>query len=227
MTLVSNLSALAVRVGTESKSLRTLINGNAPDLSALDTTAQTNLVAAINEIYGALATAAGINDATTTTTTTWSSSKIDTELTATHDSAVDDAINDTGTSSSSAWSSTKTDSELSTRLAALIDDVTASDDTVYSSNKVTVDIAAAVASLVDSAPGALDTLNELAAALGDDASFATTTSTALGNRLRFDASQTLSGGQKTQGLTNLGAQDASTIGDTTTNFVTGFEAALI
>ena len=31
--------------------------------------------------------------------------------------------------------------------------------------------------MVDSAPGALDTLNELAAALGDDASFATTTAT--------------------------------------------------
>ena len=32
----------------------------------------------------------------------------------------------------------------------------------------------AVSSLVDSAPGTLDTLNELAAALGDDASFSTT-----------------------------------------------------
>ena len=37
-----------------------------------------------------------------------------------------------------------------------------------------------IASLVDSAPGTLNTLNELAAALGDDASFSTTTSTALG-----------------------------------------------
>jgi hypothetical protein len=40
-----------------------------------------------------------------------------------------------------------------------------------------------VAGVVDSAPAALDTLNELAAALGDDANFSTTTSTALGNRL--------------------------------------------
>jgi len=37
-----------------------------------------------------------------------------------------------------------------------------------------------VANLVNSAPGALDTLDELAAALGDDASFATTVTTALG-----------------------------------------------
>ena len=35
-------------------------------------------------------------------------------------------------------------------------------------------ITKAVADLVDSAPGALDTLNELAAAMGDDANFGTT-----------------------------------------------------
>ena len=37
--------------------------------------------------------------------------------------------------------------------------------------------------LIDSAPGALDTLNELAAALGDDASFATTVTNALAGKL--------------------------------------------
>jgi hypothetical protein len=41
---------------------------------------------------------------------------------------------------------------------------------------------AAVAALVDGSPAALDTLNELAAALGDDANFAATVTTALGNR---------------------------------------------
>jgi hypothetical protein len=41
---------------------------------------------------------------------------------------------------------------------------------------------AAAASLIDSAPTTLDTLNELAAALGDDANFATTISTALGGK---------------------------------------------
>jgi hypothetical protein len=43
--------------------------------------------------------------------------------------------------------------------------------------------AAAAAAVVDAAPGTLDTLNELAAALGDDANFATTTTTALGEKL--------------------------------------------
>lgn len=39
-----------------------------------------------------------------------------------------------------------------------------------------------ISGLVDSAPNALDTLNELAAALNDDANFATTVATALGNK---------------------------------------------
>ena len=41
-------------------------------------------------------------------------------------------------------------------------------------------VSTAVANLVDTAPGTLDTLNELAAAINDDASFASTVTTALG-----------------------------------------------
>ena len=48
-------------------------------------------------------------------------------------------------------------------------------------NKTYVDTQ--VANVVDSAPAALNTLNELAAALGDDASFATTTATTIGEKL--------------------------------------------
>lgn len=43
-------------------------------------------------------------------------------------------------------------------------------------------IAAAIASLVDTAPGTLDTLNELAAALGNDPNFATTVSTQIASK---------------------------------------------
>lgn len=52
---------------------------------------------------------------------------------------------------------------------------------------IDVAVAAAVADLVDAAPGALDTLNELAAALGDDASFAATVATALAGKQASDA----------------------------------------
>jgi len=69
-----------------------------------------------------------------------------------------------------------------------------------------------ISNLVDSAPGTLNTLNELAAALGDDASFSTTVSTALGNRLRIDtASQGLTSTQKSNGRTNLGLGTLATL----------------
>lgn len=57
--------------------------------------------------------------------------------------------------------------------------------------------------LVGSAPEALNAINELAAALGNDANFATTMATALGSRLRFDAVQSLTSGQKAQAILNL------------------------
>lgn len=44
-------------------------------------------------------------------------------------------------------------------------------------------ISTAIAGLVNSAPGTLDTLKELADALGDDANYATTITTALGNKV--------------------------------------------
>jgi len=48
-------------------------------------------------------------------------------------------------------------------------------------------IAAAIAALVASAPGVLDTLDEIAAALGDDANFASTMTTALAGKQASDA----------------------------------------
>lgn len=54
------------------------------------------------------------------------------------------------------------------------------------SAQVTTKINNAVAALVDSSPTTLDTLNELAAALGDDPNFATSTATAIG--LKADTS---------------------------------------
>jgi|TARA_R110000822_G_scaffold63911_15_gene157205 hypothetical protein len=46
----------------------------------------------------------------------------------------------------------------------------------------------AIAGLIDSSPGALDTLNELAAAIGDDANFGATTTAAIANRIDLDLS---------------------------------------
>lgn len=82
--------------------------------------------------------------------------------------------------------------------------------------------------LIDSAPGTLDTLNELAAALGDDPNFATSVNTALANRVRVDtAAQGLTALQQANARTNINAVSASDVGDTNTNFVTVFEAGLV
>lgn len=71
--------------------------------------------------------------------------------------------------------------------------------------------------LVNGASAALDTLSELAAALGDDPAFATTIATEIGNRVRYDAVQTLTGPQQTQARSNIGAASASDLTTLTTN----------
>lgn len=53
----------------------------------------------------------------------------------------------------------------------------------YTSSETDSAISAAVSDLVDTAPETLDTLNELAAALGDDANFASTVTNSLANKL--------------------------------------------
>lgn len=64
-------------------------------------------------------------------------------------------------------------------------------------------VSAAVAALVASAPAALDTLNELASALGDDAAFATTVTNALAGKAA-KASNLADLGSPSAARTNLG-----------------------
>lgn len=65
-----------------------------------------------------------------------------------------------------------------------------------------------VTNLIDAAPGALDTLNELAAALGDDANFSTTVTNSLATKLN------LSGGTMT-GAIAMGTNKITGMGDPT------------
>ncbi|MFI6215617.1 hypothetical protein ACIBCD_26800 [Nocardia brasiliensis] len=84
------------------------------------------------------------------------------------------------------------------------------------------------AAIVAGAPSTMDTLDEIAAALGDDANFAATVTTALGNRVRTDtAGQGLNGTQQGNARTNIDVYSKSEIGDPATDFVAIFEAALI
>lgn len=165
MSTASRIADLATRIATECKSLRTLLNANAVDLSSLTTTAKSSLVAAVNELdaeIAALAATAG-------------------------------AIDDGATTLSNTWSATK----------------------------VAAEIQAAKNALTDGAASALDTLAEIAEALGNDANFAASVTTALGNRIRYDAPQTLTTPQQAQACANIG------VGDPETNFVTTFNSGLV
>ena len=88
------------------------------------------------------------------------------------------------------------------------------------------DLDTRIQTLIGTAPDALDTLQELAQAIGDDANFAGTITGELGKRLRFDGAQSLTAAQKTQGQDNLGVHSKEAIGDPNTDLVAAFEAAL-
>jgi hypothetical protein len=62
-------------------------------------------------------------------------------------------------------------------------------------------VTTAIANLVDSAPGTLDTLNELAAALGDDPNFATTVTNSIATKATYFSSR-FQGNLNTLGISN-------------------------
>lgn len=174
MSLELRLIALAEAIGTDIRTIN-LARGS---LSALDTTAKNNLVAAINEVLGVAQAAAGggvsINDGVGdgATTVTWSANKIFDELAALRTSVIND--------------------------------------------------------LTNGASSALDTLGELAAALGNDANFSTTIATQISNRVRHDAAQTLDSTQQTQARANINAAAASGtggVGDAERNLVLDYTTA--
>lgn len=79
-------------------------------------------------------------------------------------------------------------------------------------------IIAAISALIDSSPGALDTLNELAAALGDDANFATTVTNALAGKLAL-AGGTMTGLLKQAKGANIASASTTDLNTATGNLV--------
>ena len=90
------------------------------------------------------------------------------------------------------------------------------DTDAASKGYVDTEITSAVATVIDSSPAALDTLNELAAALGDDPNFSTTITTTIGTKLPKDGSEAMTGNLNlgTNKVVNVvdptSAQDAAT-----------------
>jgi hypothetical protein len=91
-----------------------------------------------------------------------------------------------------------------------VDDAVTNTTNTWSSSKISAEITSAVVSIVDGAPGALNTLNELAAALNDDANQINTILTALGNRVAVDQVQSFTDPQKVQACVNIGVGDPET-----------------
>lgn len=77
---------------------------------------------------------------------------------------------------------------------------TASQSTNNTQIATTAFVKAALAALVDSSPAALDTLNELAAALGNDPNFATTMTNALAGKQPLDNTLTALSGKDVAGI---------------------------
>ncbi len=86
--------------------------------------------------------------------------------------------------------------------------VTWSADKIY--DMIEAAKAAVKAELVNGSPAALDTLNELSQALGDDPNFATTLAAEMNKKLDFTKAQTLSASQRLQGCENLGIGNPDT-----------------
>ena len=108
-----------------------------------------------------------------------------------------------------------------------IDDGATGGASTWSSSKISSEISGAISGLVGGAGAALDTLQELAAALGNDPSFATTLATQIANRVRFDDVQVLTAPQKAQACGNIGAASLVATGDLDRDFTAAYTAAKV
>lgn len=115
--------------------------------------------------------------------------------------------------------------QLSASAGAQIDDSASAGvmDKTWSADKLIAAIEAAKTAvkndLTDGAGAALDTLKELADALGNDANFAQTIAADIARRVRYDQAQALDQTQQKQACANIG------IGDPTHSFVADYNAA--
>lgn len=168
MSLQAKLIALAGGIGADVKAL----NAAQGDLTKLPTAAKNNLVAAISEIFGLLATAGA-------------------------------QIDDTA--------------------------VAGDKDVVFSADKVLSTVADARAALkgeiLGGAGEAYDTLKELQDLLTAESDAVAALTTAVSNRVRFDAVQNLSAEQKATARTNIGAVSAEAVGDTEVDLLAAYTAA--
>lgn len=184
-TLENRIILLAQAIGTDIKTLRNAIGV----LANLTTTTKTDVVSAINEVLGKVNTNTNAIGTLTSLSTTAKSNLV---------AAINEVAASLGTID----------------LTSLINDAAAAGvvDKTYSVDKILTLINNVKQEVLGSAPAALDTLNELAAALGNNPNLATDIATALGKRVRVDAAQTFTAPEQTQARENIGAASTTEVG---------------
>lgn len=194
MSLQIRIGDLITAIGTDYKQIRTWITGSSSgDLTGLTTTDKTSLVAAVNEVKAgsstppdASATVKGLIEIATLAEVTTGTDSVRAvtpegvrqERTAAIAAATPAAASDTVAGV--------------VELATLAEVATGTDTTrAVTVAGVRQERAALKTEILGAGvPGALDTLDELAAALGDDANYAATITTALSNKQPLDSDLT-------------------------------------
>lgn len=209
-TINTRISDLATAVGQEIKKL----SGNTGNLTNLTTTDKTSLVNAINELK---------NSVTQVTNTVNNMSGI-----VTGPGTGVTTGSPTGTTPNAPTGTTHGGTTVVTNIngMTLIDDAHVRTTTTYSSDKITKLVADSVAAsetkikndLINGAPAALDTLKELADAVGSNKKLVDTLNSAIANKLSINNITNLTNEQRTNILTSLGIED--------TDYVAVFRAAL-
>jgi hypothetical protein len=95
----------------------------------------------------------------------------------------------------------------------------------WSADKIASALATLKSDLLNGAPTTFDTLKEIADYIASDQSAGTALATAVANRVRFDAAQTLTSGEKTQACSNIGAVQTSDAGNITADLTATYSTA--
>lgn len=111
--------------------------------------------------------------------------------------------------------------------SVVIDDAQITTTSTYSSNKIVTLLDALKTEILGGADAAYDTLVEIQQLLQNGTSGLDALLSAINNRVRFDAAQSLTVAEQLQARTNIGAVAAMDVGNTDTDFVAIFEGALV
>lgn len=207
MSLQTRIGDLITAIGTDYKQFKTWMFGSTSgSLADLDTTDKSSLVAGINEAFNAVS-GGGVTNLDETLSAT--------QVVITSDTGTDATIPAADTVNAGVMTKAMFDKLAGIEAGADVTDAQNVGSTIHGASAKTTPVAAdeiaiidteaanvlkrmtatnfatfITGLIVDGAPGTLDTLNEIAAALADDPNFAATMTTALAGKQPLDADLT-------------------------------------